>query len=91
MPCRPIWSYAWFTISFCMASWFVGTPAMRSASSSTRASSPAGGTASSASPHSAAVVPSIVSPVSSMRFARCAPIRYTHIAVVGQPHTRAGG
>ncbi len=32
----------------------------------------------------------MVSPVSSIRFARSAPSRYTHIAVVGQPHTRAG-
>ena len=63
---------------------------MRSASSSTRASSASGGTASSTSPHSAAWRPSMVSPVSSIRLARSAPRRYTHIAVVGQPHTRAG-
>src|SRR5690606_39566327 len=31
VPCRPMLSYAWLIMSFCMASWLVGTPAMRSA------------------------------------------------------------
>ena len=32
----------------------------------------------------------MVSPVSSIRLAFSAPSRYTHMPVVGQPHTRAG-
>src|SRR5947209_7452482 len=82
VPCRPMLSYAWLIMSFCMTSWLMGTPAILSASSSTRASRSAAGTASSTRPHSAAVRPSMVSPVSSMRLAFSAPSRYTHIAVV---------
>jgi hypothetical protein len=85
-----MFSYAWLMTSFCIISWFLGTPAMRCASAATVLSSCFSGTASTASPQSLAVGPSIRSPVNSICLARCAPIRYTHIAVVGQPHTRAG-
>ena len=39
----------------------------------------------------AASVAGISSPVSRYRFACSKPMRYTHMAVVGVPHTRAGG
>ena len=87
---RPMLSSAWLTISFCIASWLVGTLAMRPASRSTASSSSSAGTASITSPHSRAGTPSMVPPVSSIRFARSAPSRYTHIAVVGHPQTLAG-
>ena len=74
-----------------MTSWLIGIRAIRSSRSSKRWSSSAAGAASVASPHSTAVVPSMLSPVSSSRFARAGPSRKAHIAVVGTPQTRAGG
>lgn len=74
-----------------MMSWFTGMRAMRSTSASVRASSSARGGASSASPHSAASLPDKQSPVNRRRLARCGPSRAVHSAVVGTPHTRAGG
>ena len=74
-----------------MTSWLTGRRATRSTSDSKAASSSAAGAASVASPHSAASVPLSESPVRSRRFARPAPIRCAHSAVVGTPQTRAGG
>ena len=75
---------------FCMASWLMGTDAMRAASASTSASSWSSGTDFSTSPISAASTPVILSPVNIMRLAFSGPSRCTHIAVVGQPQTRVG-
>ena len=61
--------------SLCMTSWLTGSRAIRSSRDSKRSSSSAAGAASAARPHSAAVVPSIESPVSSSRLARAGPTR----------------
>jgi hypothetical protein len=87
----PICSKAWLTRSFIMCSWLEGSSATRVARRSAAASTSAAGTASEASPQSTARRPSMASPVSSSRFERSSPTRYIHIAVVGEPHTRAGG
>ena len=42
--CRPIFSRAWLIISFCIISWFWGTPAIRSASASISWSNSSAGT-----------------------------------------------
>ena len=89
--CRPIASKAWLTSSFIIAAWLRGSSATRRARARPAASSSAAGTASEASPHCAARAPSIASPVSSRRLERSSPRRYIHIAVVGEPQTRAGG
>ena len=81
----------WLTSSLCITNWFIGNRATRSTSASKRTSRSAAGAASIASPHSTAVLPESESPVNSTRFARAAPIRLAHSAVVGTPHTRAGG
>ena len=83
-------STIWLTTSLCIARCERGTPAMRSASASVAASSSAAGTERLASPHSAACVPVIGSPVNITCLARAAPRRKVHIAVVGQPQTRVG-
>ncbi len=88
---RPCASTVWLTSSFIITSWLIGSRATRSSSRSKRSSSRSGATASVASPHSAASAPVRESPVSSSRLARIAPIRSAHIAVVGEPQTRAGG
>ena len=72
---RPILAIAWLIASFCIISWFLGTPASRSASASTRASSRPAGTASVTSPIAFASTPVARSPVSSMRLAPSAPSR----------------
>ena len=74
-----------------MTSWLIGIRPIRSSRASKRSSSSAPGATSEASPHSAAVVPSIESPVRSRRLARAGPTRYAQSALVGTPQTRAGG
>ena len=77
--------------SLCICSWLLGTLVMRATRAATWASRSAAGTASLTRPIAAASVPVSRSPVSRIRLARSAPRRWTHIAVVGQPQTRAGG
>ena len=79
------------TSIFIITSWLIGIRATRSSSASKRSSSSAAGGASVASPHSSACAPVSESPVSSSRLARIGPSRAAHIAVVGEPQTRAGG
>ena len=74
-----------------IASWFAGTPTIRSTNASTSSSRCSESTARWTRPIRSASRPSIRSPVKSIRLACSAPTRYTHIAVVGQPQTRAGG
>src|SRR5215207_4084667 len=87
---RPCANSAWLT-SFIITSWLTGASAIRCTSASNRSSSSAAGGASTASPHSCAVRPSIRSPVNRSRLARWSPTRNAHSAEVGTPQTRAGG
>ncbi len=74
-----------------MISWFLGTLATRDKRDSKRSSSSSRGAHSLASPHATASRPDRQSPVNSRRLAFSSPILWTHRAVVGTPHTRAGG
>ena len=72
---RPMLSYAWLIISFCIMSWFLGMLAGRATSRSTSASSSAAGTDCETRPIRAASSPVIRSPVRRSRLARSAPTR----------------
>ncbi|MCY1557405.1 hypothetical protein D9M68_942540 [compost metagenome] len=71
----PMVSITWLTTILCIARWPRGTPAMRAASFIAAASSSAAGTASLTRPQSAAVRPSIMSPVNIICLARMGPRR----------------
>ena len=88
---RP-WEYSvWLTSSFIIISWLRGIRAIRVSRTSVRSSRRSAAGASIARPHSTASRPERESPVNSSRFARWAPILCAQSAVVGDPHTRAGG